>query len=188
MANKSCATPRPATPAIDTSGLSAALKQMAEAQMAEQMKKLQDMAKTQAFNPVETISNVSARMSELYSRYEKLQEIGKILNGVGLSDPIPANLSIEEIAITFRVKSDNSAGYSDFKTATIKNVICAGDIYKLLSGEMGILILTLEQEMKNLHEVTGKSEEQYEKARKQWETANPDRQIRPLAPPESKKE
>lgn len=190
MSNKSCATPKNApgsSVSVDTSGLSAALKQMAEAQMAEQLKKMQEFAKTKSFNPVATIATVSERMSELYARYERLQEIGKILNGVAVSDPIPDTLAIEEIAITFRTKNDSSAdGYSEYKTATVKNVICAGDIYKLLSGEMGILILTLEHEMKNLHDVTGQSEAQYEKARKQWEAANPDRQIKPLAPPEPK--
>lgn len=190
MANKSCSTPRASSSAatgsrsvaINTSGLSDALKKMAEAQMAEQMQKLKEQAAaTPAFNPVATISTVSARMVDLYSRYEKIQEIGKILNGVSLSDPIPDALSIEDITITFRTKDAASEdGFSDYKTASIKNVICAGDIYKLLSGEMGILILTLEQEIKNLHDVTGKSETQYEKARKQWEAANPDRQIKAL--------
>lgn len=174
-----------ASMSLDTSGLAATLKQMAEAQMAEQMTKLKELAKAQAFNPITTIAEVSARLSALYSRYEKLQEIGRILNGVGLSDAIPDSLSIEDITITFRTKdAESDTGYSDYKTAAIKNVICAGDIYKLLSGEMGILILTLEQEMKNLHDVTGKSETQYEKARQQWETANPDRQIKPIAPSE----
>ncbi|NDD53137.1 hypothetical protein EBZ39_04520 [bacterium] len=145
MTNKSCATPRAnsgsTNVALDTSGLSAALKQMAEAQMAEQMQKLKEQAKAMAINPVATIAEVSERMSALYSRYEKLQEIGKILNGVGLSEPIPEDLSIEDIAITFRTKDANSeTGYSDYKTASVKNVICAGDIYKLLSGEMGVLI------------------------------------------------
>lgn len=191
MANKgACSTNR--SPAagqravsVDTSGLSSALKQMAEAQMAEQMQKLREHAKAQAVNPVKTVADVSARMSELYGRYEKLQEIGKLLNGVPLSDPIPENLAIEDIAITFRtVDPTSDTGYSDFKTATVKNVICAGDIYKLLSGEMGVLILTLEQEMKALHALTGQSETQYEKARKQWETANPDRQIKALTPSE----
>lgn len=193
MANKgTCSTNRSPAPgqrtvAVDTSGLSTALKQMAEAQMAEQMQKLREQAKAQAINPVQTVAEVSARMSELYARYEKLQEIGKILNGVGLSDPIPSNLSIEDIAITFRTTDPTSdTGYSDFKTASIKNVICAGDIYKLLSGEMGVLILTLEQEMKALNKVTGQSESQYEKARKQWEAANPDRQIKALTPSDLK--
>lgn len=193
MANKgTCSTNRSQAPgqrtvSVDTSGLSSALKQMAEAQMAEQLQKLREQAKGQAINPVQTIAEVSSRMSELYARYEKLQEIGKLLNGVPLSDPIPASLSIDDVTITFRTADPTSdTGYSDFKTATIKNVICAGDIYKLLSGEMGVLILTLEQEMKALNGVTGQSEAQYEKARKQWEAANPDRQIKALTPSDFK--
>jgi hypothetical protein len=187
MTNKACNITKPNTAnsglAINTSGLSAALKQMAEAQMAEQMKKLREQAPAQAINPVTTIAAVSERMSDLYGRYEKLQEVGRLLNGVGLSDPIPAGLAIDDITITFRTQDPGSeTGYSDFKSASIKNVICAGDIYKLLSGEMGILIMTLEQELKNLHEVMDKSSAQYTKARKQWEAANPDRQIKPLVP------
>jgi len=164
---------------LDTTELSAALKQMAEAQMAEQLAKMQ--AQPQTINPVAVIAETSARMAELYDRYAKLQEIGRILNGVSLSDPIPENLQIDDITVVFRTKdSAATTGYSDYKTASIKNVICAGDIYKLLSGEMGVLILTLEQEMKSLHDIAGKSEAQYEKARQQWETANPDRQIKPI--------
>lgn len=171
---------------LNASGLGSVLKQMAEAQMAEQMQKLTEQVKAQAINPVKTIVTSSERMAEMYARYEALQEIGKLLNGVPLSDPIPEALSLEDITITFRVKDANSeTGYTDFKTASIKNVICAGDIYKLLSGEMGILILTLEQEIKAIREIAEKSETQYEKARKQWETANPDRQIRPVTTTES---
>lgn len=167
---------------VDTSGLSAALKQMAEAQMAEQMQQFREQAKAQAINPVATIVAASARMDVLYDRYAKLQEIGKLLNGVPLSDPIPDALSIDDVTITFRTKEEGKeTGYSDFKTASIKNVICAGDIYKLLSGEMGVLILTLEQELKGLLDVAQKAEPQYEKARKQWEEANPERQIKQVS-------
>lgn len=194
MSNKSCSISgktgkqsmsNSAPVSMNTSGLATALQKMAEVQMAEQLQKMKETAAAQAINPVATIASASERMVELYERYAKLQEIGKVLNGVGLSDPIPDSLHIEDITITFRTKNPGDAGeYSEFKTASVQNVICAGDIYKLLSGEMGVLILTLEQELKAVHDVAEKSESQYEKARKQWEAANPDRQITPIVTPQ----
>lgn len=197
MSNKSCAISgksgkqsmsNSASVSMNTSGLATALQKMAEAQMAEQLQKMKESAAAQAINPVVTIAAASTRMTELYERYAKLQEIGKLLNGVGLADPIPDSLHIEDVTITFRTKNPGEAGeYSEFKTASVRNIICAGDIYKLLSGEMGLLILTLEQELKAVHDTAEKSEAQYEKARKQWEAANPDRQITPIVTPQVQK-
>lgn len=162
---------------LDTSGMAEALQKMAEAQMAEQMKNF--ASRPQIINPAATIKTVGDRMVDLYSRYEKLQEIGRPLNGIPVSDPIPEALRIEDITITFRTKEEDGS-LSDYKTASVKNVICTGDIYKLLSGEMGVIILSMEQETKALLDVAQRAEGQYGKARKQWETANPDRQIKQI--------
>ena len=160
---------------VDTSGMAEMLQKMAEAQMAEQMRNM----KPTVINPAAVIKTTSERMFELYSRYEQLQEIGRLLNGISVSDPLPETLKIEDITISFRIK-EATGEYGDVKAASVKNVICTGDIYKLLSGEMGVIILSLEQETKGLLDVANKADGQYEKARKQWEDANPDRQIKKL--------
>lgn len=130
---------------------------------------------TRVANPAELIKNSAARMAEMYDRFNTLKQLGAELNGKALTDPIPASLQIEDISITFRAVKDGKAG--DAVKAVIKNVICVGDIAGLLSGELGTLILSLQQEAAAIKETAKTAEETCGKARETWEASNPDKRI-----------
>lgn len=154
---------------------SAAMAQMLQQMAASQSGEVQ----YRNVNPADIIFGAGQRMTAIYSRFNVLQELGKHLNGLKLSDQLPDTLAIEDVSITFRAKGDNGQ-FGEPQTAVIKNLACVGDLSALLSTEMGIMILTLQQEITGLLDIAQKSEEHYGKMRKMWETANPDRVIKPI--------
>lgn len=155
---------------IDTSGIAHALKQAQEDYMAA-------MATQPPVNPAEVVAETGTRMQEIYARYEKLKLLGRALNGLTTVDRIPANLQIENVAITFRTKGE-AGKLSEPVTAEIKNVAFVGDLAGLLATEIGLIITTLQNEVKTLADIAQKSQEQYSKALKSWEENNQDRQIK----------
>jgi hypothetical protein len=150
----------------------------AMAQMMQQMAAANAAQAMRPVNPAEFVSNAGKRMVEAYTRYDSLLNLGRQLNGLSISDKLPASLQIEDISITFRTKDGDKV--SDPKVASVKNVVCVGDISGLISAEMGIIILTLQQEIAEIMDIAKKSEEHYSKARKNWEETNPNRVIRPV--------
>lgn len=148
---------------------------LAKALQAAQQQQAQ--AQTMRVNPAELIRDAAKRMEELYARFNVLRLIGAELNGNALTAPLPASLKIDDIAITFSTVKDGKE--SDKMVAHVKNVICVGDIAPLLSGELGTLILALQQESTALKETAASAEESCTKARKTWETNNPDRKVVP---------
>ena len=128
-------------------------------------------------NAGELIKNSAIKIEEIYKRFDALKLIANELNGKPLSDPLPSTLQIEEIAFTFRVAKDGNV--SELTTATVKNVVCVGDISSLLSGELGSLIVQLEQEAAGVKNIATLTEETSNKARVAWEKNNPDRKFTP---------
>ena len=159
---------------IDTAGMAKALQQIAEAQMAAQAQQAQTL------NPADFIRETGTRMTEVYTRYDKLLELGSQINGLRVTDKLPDTLAIDDVAITFRVKTGDTFG--EPAVASIKNIVCVGDLSTLISSEMGIIILTLQREINAVLDIAKQSEAQYDKARKSWEENNKDRQIREVVP------
>lgn len=126
-------------------------------------------------NPSELIKEAAARMEDLYTRFNALRQLGAELNGKSMSEPVPASVKIEDIAITFRPVKDGKE--ADPVVAHIKNVVCVGDIANLLSSELGTIILALEQEALAVKETATSAEATCTKARQQWESNHPDRKI-----------
>jgi hypothetical protein len=153
---------------IDTSGIAQALKQAQEEYMAA-------AASQVPVNPADVVTTSGARMQEVYARYEKLKLLGRALTGLTTADRIPANLAIDNVSITFRVKE--AGAFGEPVTADIKNVAFVGDLAGLLATEIGLIITTLQHEAQTLADVAKKSQEQYARALKNWEENNQDRQI-----------
>lgn len=149
---------------LDASALSKALQAAAE-QTATRV------------NAGELIKNSAIKIEDIYKRFDALKLIANELNGKPLSDPLPSTLQIEEIAFTFRVAKEGNV--SELTTATVKNVVCVGDISSLLSGELGSLIVQLEQEAAGVKNIAALTEETSNKARVAWEKNNPDRKFTP---------
>ena len=138
------------------------------------MQAASEQAYTQA-NPAKMIQGSSAKMLELYERFDALKILGAELSNKPLSAPLPASLQIDEIAVSFRIVKDGTA--SDKKTALIKTVMCVGDLANLLATEQGSLILMLEQEVTAVESTAKMTKETCTKARKSWEAKNPTRSI-----------
>jgi hypothetical protein len=126
-------------------------------------------------NPSELIKESAARMEELYTRFNALKQIGSELHGKALSDPLPATLKLEEISIKFSTVKDGKT--SEPIVASVKNVVCIGDIASLLSSELGTIILALQQEAAAIKETATTAEDTCTKARQTWEANNPDRKV-----------
>lgn len=153
---------------MDASALAKALQ--AAAATAEQ-----GGPETVRVNPADLIKDASARMEELYTRFNALRQLGAELHGKTLSDQIPETIKIDDVSITFRAIKAGEA--SEPVVAHIKNVVCVGDIANLLSSELGGIILALEQEALAVKETATQAEETCTKARQQWEKNNPGRKI-----------
>jgi hypothetical protein len=152
----------------------------AMAQMMQQMAASQS-GKTQYrnVNPADVIYETGERMKAVYAQFEALEELGRQLNGKSTVESLPASLVLDDIKISFRTQ-DDTGQLSAKKVAVIKNVSCVGDIARLLSTEIGIIILTLQQEIADITTITQKADEHYAKMRKSWEAANPDAVIKPV--------
>jgi hypothetical protein len=149
---------------IDGSALAGMMNKIAASQ--------QQRTETDYISPAEYVQGAGNRMKAMYERYEVLRKLGGTLHGKTLSDPIPAELQIENVTITFRM-----AGEEGSNEAKIFNVACVGDIAQLLSTEMGTIIMALQQEAKSLTELSKSTEDAAQKAREAWESSNKDRKI-----------
>ena len=157
---------------IDTSGLAKALQSIVEANMPPQT--------AATVNPAKVVNESSARMLSLYESYEKLRALGRHLNGLLVTDPIPASLKIEGVHIVYRTVTDGKE--SEPATAEIKYVSSVGDISDLISTELGAIILLLQQESNTVLDIITRTKEQVEKARASWEDANKDKKIQEFSP------
>jgi hypothetical protein len=152
----------------------------AMAQMMQQMAASQSLeTQYRNVNPADVIHEAGERMKKVYEQFEALQELGRQLNGKATADQLPASLVLDDIKISFRTQ-DDAGQLSTQKVAVIKNVSCVGDIARLLSTEIGIIILTLQQEISDITTIAQKADEHYLKMRKAWEAANPDAVIKPI--------
>lgn len=133
----------------------------------------QQPATKEFINPAAYVMAAGERMQNMYERYEMLRKLGSALNGKSPVDPIPEDLQIEDVTITFRKRSDGDARY----VAKLLNVACVGDIAQLLTTEMGVIILSLQQEAKSLAALSKSTEDTTQRAREAWENSNKDRKI-----------
>lgn len=145
---------------LDASALAAALSKMSA------------NAPVEYIEPAPFISNAGTRMASLYERYMLLNAIAMTLNGKRLSEPLPAELKLEKITLTFSTEKK-----PEQQSVDVYNVACIGDIAPLLSTEIGAIIYSLEQEAKSVVDIATKTTETCTKARTDWEAANPDRKI-----------
>lgn len=169
-----------------TSGVSVPLS-LDAASSAAMAQMMQQMAASQSgetqyrnVNPADVIHETGERMKKVYEQFDALQELGRQLHGKSTADQLPASLVLDDIKISFRTQ-DDAGQLSAQKVAVIKNVSCVGDIARLLSTEIGIIILTLQQEISDITTIAQKADEHYSKMRKSWEAANPDAVIKPVA-------
>jgi hypothetical protein len=160
---------------LDTSGLAKALQTIVEANMPQQS--------ATTVNPAKVINETSARMLSLYESYEKLRVLGRQLNGRLVSDPLPESLKIESVQITFRTVENEKE--SEPITADIKYISNVGAIADLISTELGAIIMFLQQESAAVLDITTRTKEQVEKARRAWEEANKDKKIQEFPVEES---
>lgn len=147
---------------IDGSALASMLSQIAASQQAA----------VDYISPAEYVLNAGKRLQAMYARYEVLRKLGGFLNGKSMNDPIPSDLIIEDVTVRFRVRDSE-----EVTEAKVLNVACIGDIARLLSTEMGTIILALQQEAKALTDLSQKTEATAQKAREAWESGNKDRKI-----------
>lgn len=136
---------------------------------------------TARVNAGELIKNSAIKIEEIYKRFDALKLIANELNGKPISDPLPETVQLSEIVFTFRIAKDGNVG--ELTTATVKNVVCVGDIASLLSGELGSLIVQLEQEAAGVKNIATLTEETSGKARAAWEKNNPDRKFTTVGSP-----
>lgn len=153
---------------IDGSALAGMLNKIAESQ---QQQKTVDY-----ISPAEYVLNAGKRMQDMYARYDILRKLGSALHGKSMNDPVPADIGIDDITIKFRV-----AGATETSEAKIFNIACVGDIARLLSTEMGTLILAIQQEANSLTDLLKSTEATVQKAREAWENSNKDRKIVPAS-------
>ena len=77
-------------------------------------------------NAGELIKNSAIKIEEIYKRFDALKLLANELNGKPLSDPLPSTVQLDEISFRFRIaKAEN---VSEMTTATVKTVVCVGDI------------------------------------------------------------
>jgi hypothetical protein len=138
---------------------------------------------TTRVNAGELIKNSAIKIEEIYKRFDALKLLANELNGKPLADPLPSTIQLDEISFRFRVAKDGNV--SELTTASIKNVVCVGDISSLLSGELGSLIVQLEQEAAAVKNIATLTEETSSKARVAWEANNPDRKFTTAQPEQS---
>lgn len=149
---------------LDTAGLVAAI----QAATSEQ-----EMQETRV-NPAEMIKNSAAKMVDLYERFNALKALGTAFHGKSFSEPLPANVRIDKITVDYAIIDADKVTPT---SAVIQNVICIGDLANLLSSEMGLLILQLEQESAAIKNTAQRTEETAVRAKENWQKSNPDRMI-----------
>ena len=147
---------------LDASALSKALQAAAEQTAAR-------------VNAGELIKNSAIKIEEIYKRFDALKLLANELNGKPLTAPLPDTIQLDEISFRFRVAK--AGNVSEMTTATVKTVVCVGDISPLLSSELGALIVQLEQESAAVKNIATLTEETSGKARAAWEANNPDRKF-----------
>jgi hypothetical protein len=126
-------------------------------------------------NAGELIKNSAIKIEEIYKRFDALKLLANELNGKPLTAPLPDTIQLDEITFKFRVAK--AGNVSEMTTATVKTVVCVGDISPLLSSELGALIVQLEQEAAAVKNIATLTEETSSKARTAWEANNPDRKF-----------
>ena len=126
-------------------------------------------------NAGELIKNSAIKIEEIYKRFDALKLLANELNGRPITAPLPDTIQLDEIAFRFRVAK--AGNVSELTTATVKTVVCVGDISSLLSSELGSLIVQLEQEAAAVKNIAALTEETSGKARSAWEASNPDRKF-----------
>ena len=156
---------------VDTGNIAKALQQFAAQHAAAQKGQATEI------NPAQVVSESGERMRDIYARYEKLRLLGRALNGLSPSDNLPKTVSVDNVAITFRL-ADDAGVFGDPVVADIHNVAFVGDLAGLLATEIGLIIMSLQYEADTLVDVAQKSKEQYDRAHKNWEEHNKDRQIK----------
>jgi hypothetical protein len=147
---------------LDASALTKALQSVAEQTAAR-------------VNAGELIKNSAIKIEEIYKRFDALKLLANELNGKPLTAPMPDTIQLEEISFRFRVAK--AGNVSETTTATVKTVVCVGDISSLLSSELGSLIVQLEQEAAGVKNIATLTEETSGKARVAWAASNPDRKF-----------
>ena len=89
-----------------------------------------------AADPGQIIAAAGTAISEANSRYKDIRVLIQQLNGLPESAPLPDTLEIESIVISYRVNGQS-------KTATVRRVQRAGDLFNLLNRDVDELINTL---------------------------------------------
>jgi hypothetical protein len=163
---------------MSDSGMTSVPVQVDASQLGEVLQKMaqQQNVQTETIEPAPFIADAGERMKALYARYLDLAAIGNRLHGKKLSDPIPEDLFIGKITISYGFPKEDAKG-SELKTVDIYNVACIGDLSPLLSTELGSIVYALEEEVKAVADIAKKTQDTCTKAREEWEASNPERKI-----------
>jgi len=153
---------------LDASALADALKNYAAGHAAGQQ--------PVTVRPGRVLSEAGAKMEQLAARVEALQRLGVLIQNLPAAAPLPAALKIESIEIKYSVATETNA--TQPSTVVVHNVVCVGDIMKLLQMELGTLVLQMHHEAAEAQNVSTWAVDTYKKAMATWSANNPDRQIR----------
>jgi hypothetical protein len=98
-------------------------------------------------NPIAAIRDHAGKFDALYAAYDALRNLAKPLNGMQQSDPLPANLKIQSIKISYEL---DGAQYA----AEISTVNFVGELAPLLGPALKNLIAEIRAELNALDSVT----------------------------------
>lgn len=167
------------TAKIDTSGLSAAINTI----LGEKLK-AQNAQQTQPANPATLISGTSRRLDALYSAFEQLKKIATRINGKTTTSSLPDSLRLDRIEIYFypcddagNPPKDEAGEIVKPECAVVHNIASVGDLGKIISTEIGVIIYAIQQEINALLDVTRLTKEATDKARANWDETNKDCKI-----------
>ena len=138
----------------------------------------EDLQRTRtSADPTREVLYAAQRMRDLHLRYNALIGLAKALNKLQLSDPVPPELDVK-VTISYHDARQESQSVHDRTQAEILNVVCVGDLFPLIDTELGILMATIELEMKNVRDMADATQQLYGDTRQKWEAAHPGREIR----------
>lgn len=98
-------------------------------------------------DPAAAIIEKSSSFNSAYSKYLSLRELARPLNGLPQSEPLPSNVQITNVAISFSVDGKEHV-------AEIPRVFFIGDIASLIGNGLRFLLETMHNDLHTIGFVT----------------------------------
>ena len=149
-------------PQVDTSGLAKAIQAAVNSTAGEQ-----DMV-----NPAAFIAGASPRLTQLYTLFSDLRDLGRQLKNMAPQDRVSVLPGFEKFELHYR-RAD-----ADEKTVVqLSNTMYVGNLRALVADELAVLLFTIRKDVEALVDITQRTKEQLDKACDAWTENNKDRQI-----------